>query len=102
MNITKTSLLSLESELSGHSSTAKKLSLVRLSLCLILALSIVALPTISALSSDWNATSALPTSRFAAGAAVLPSGRVLVVGGHSFVNDRFSTSAEIYDPVTES
>ena len=102
MIITRIALIRLESDLPRQNSTVEKLSLVRLFLCAILALSIGGLPAVSALSSDWHPTSSLPISRFAAGAAVLPSGRVLVVGGDSFVNARFNPSAEIYDPVTES
>ena len=56
MNITKIAFVRLEADLSGHSGTVEKLSLARLSLCVILALSIAGLPAVSALSSDWRAT----------------------------------------------
>lgn len=64
-----------------------------------------ALPSVSALSAlsvGWNAVSPMRTGRFAAGAVVLPSGRVLVVGGHSQVTGNFIASAELYDPQTDS
>ncbi|HEY9232082.1 MAG TPA: kelch repeat-containing protein [Blastocatellia bacterium] len=61
-----------------------------------------ALPSVSALPAGWNAASPMHTGRFAAGAVVLPSGRVLVVGGHSQTTGSFIASAELYDPVTDS
>lgn len=51
-------------------------------------------------SQGWNATTPMPTSRFAAGAVRLQSGKVLVVGGHSFLNGGFITEADAYDPAS--
>lgn len=51
-------------------------------------------------SQGWNATSPVPTSRFAAGAVRLQSGKVLVVGGHSFLNGGFVSEADVYDPAS--
>jgi uncharacterized protein (TIGR03437 family) len=56
--------------------------------------------TDSALSLGWSATNPLPSSRFAPGATILPSEKVLVVGGHSFIRNGFVTEAAIYDPAT--
>lgn len=48
----------------------------------------------------WLATSPMPISRFVAGAVRLQSGKVLVVGGHSFLSDGFITEADVYDQAT--
>ena len=74
---------------------------LRIFAVLTLALIGAALPSVSALSVGWNAASPMHTGRFAPGAVVLPSGKVLVVGGHSQVNRDFIASAELYDPVTD-
>src|SRR2546423_6007550 len=74
----------------------------RIFAALALALIGSALPSVSALPAGWNAASPMHTGRFAAGAVVLPSGRVLVVGGHSQTTGSFIASAELYDPVTDS
>lgn len=69
---------------------------------LTLTLMVIGLPSVSALSSGWNATSPMPTSRFAPAAVVLPSGKVLVAGGHNVINNQIAPFAEIYDPMTET
>ncbi len=47
---------------------------------------------------DWVNAASMPTARGVAAASVLPSGRVLVVGG-STATQTFITDAAIYDPV---
>jgi N-acetylneuraminic acid mutarotase len=102
MNIKSASLIVLKPEPSAQRGVARRGEVLRIFLSLTLALIVIGLPSVSALSSEWNATSPMHNSRFASGAVVLPSGKVLVVGGQSIINDEFATRAEIYDPLTET
>lgn len=57
----------------------------------------VNLPVATALPGDWGNAASMPTARGVAAASLLPSGRVLVVGG-STATQTFITDAAIYDP----
>jgi N-acetylneuraminic acid mutarotase len=52
-------------------------------------------------SGTWEATGIMSTNRNKHTASLLPNGQLLVTGGHTIGNDVFS-SAEIYDPVTQT
>ncbi|MGA9771476.1 MAG: kelch repeat-containing protein [Blastocatellia bacterium] len=101
MNINSAGLAEFEPQPSAQHGVARRREVLRIFLSLALALIVIGLPSVSALSSGWNATSPMPTSRYASGAVVLPSGKVLVVGGHG-LNNKFATRAEIYDPLTKT
>lgn len=51
-------------------------------------------------SGAWSSGAALPTARANHSAVLLPSGKVLIVGG--FTERDLLTSAQIYDPITDS
>ncbi len=57
----------------------------------------VNLSAATALPGDWVNAASMPTARGVAAASLLPSGRVLVVGG-STATQTFITDAAIYDP----
>src|SRR6266568_2145871 len=55
-------------------------------------------------TGTWSATGSLATSRTDHTATLLPSGKVLVVGGSTrdYTGDHVLASAELYDPATET
>lgn len=60
------------------------------------------MPTHASSPAIWAATGSLNTARYYHTATLLPTGKVLVAGGHDSHNDGtgFLASAELYDPTT--
>lgn len=102
MNRISERLVALKAGSSAPCGIAPSRRALRILAALTLAVMGAALPSVSALSVGWNAASPMDTGRFAPGAVVLPSGRVLVAGGHSQTTHSFIASAELYDPVTDT
>lgn len=66
--------------------------------CSSLALLALALPVLAQEVGHWSPAGKLSTGRYAAAAALLRDGRVLVAGGYSFEQDRTHAGSEVFDP----